>query len=67
MVGMNRSVRANGKGFFEFLRIEQKDGKLAYLAMPAGSVLMFLRTCQLVWRLVRDRQAGTKFGMDLQD
>ena len=36
MVGMNRSMRPNGKAFFEFLRIEQKDGKLAYVAMPGG-------------------------------
>ena len=28
---------------------------LAYLAMPVGSALMFLRTCQLLWRLARER------------
>jgi hypothetical protein len=36
MVGMNRSIQKSGKAFFEFLRIEQRDGKLAYVAMPGG-------------------------------
>jgi hypothetical protein len=36
MVGMNRSINSKGKGTFEFLRIEQRDGKLAYVAMPGG-------------------------------
>jgi C4-dicarboxylate transporter DctQ subunit len=40
---------------------------LAYLAMPAGSALMFLRACQLLWRLVRERANDGKFAMDLQD
>lgn len=40
---------------------------LAYLAMPAGSALMFVRTCQLVARLLRERVKGEKFAMDLQD
>ena len=40
---------------------------LAYLAMPAGSALMILRTCQLLWRLVRERADDSKFAMDLQD
>lgn len=40
---------------------------LAYLAMPAGSALMFLRICQQLWRLLRDPRAGTTFAMDLQD
>ena len=40
---------------------------LAYLAMPAGSALMLLRACQLLLRLVREKQAGGKFAMDLQD
>ena len=40
---------------------------LAYLAMPAGSALMILRACQLLWRLVRERADDGKFAMDLQD
>ncbi len=36
MLGTHRDVRPNKKTFFEFLRIEEKDGKLTYLAMPAG-------------------------------
>jgi C4-dicarboxylate transporter DctQ subunit len=40
---------------------------LAYLAMPAGSALMILRTCQLLWRLLHEHDEGAKFAMDLQD
>ena len=40
---------------------------LTYLAMPVGSALMFLRTGQLAWRLLRDRASGERFAMDLQD
>ena len=40
---------------------------LAYLAMPAGSALMMVRTCQLIWRLARERVREEKFTMDLQD
>ena len=40
---------------------------LAYLAMPAGSALMMVRTCQLIWRLARERVRDEKFAMDLQD
>ena len=36
MVGMGKSVSAKGKVSFEFLRIAEADGKLAYLAMPGG-------------------------------
>lgn len=36
MVGMTREVRPNRKARFEFLRIEEKDGKLVYVAMPGG-------------------------------
>ena len=36
MLGMHRDVRPNGKVFFEFLRIERRDGKLAYVAQPRG-------------------------------
>ena len=36
MLGLHRDVRPNGKGFFEFLRIQQKDGVVTYLAMPGG-------------------------------
>src|SRR3954453_2198381 len=34
MIGMHEDVLANGKTSFEFLRIEKRDGKLVYLAMP---------------------------------
>ncbi len=40
---------------------------LAYLAMPVGSALMFLRTCQLIVRLLRESTKDGKFAMDLQD
>lgn len=40
---------------------------LAYLAMPVGSALMFLRTCQLAWRLIRDDRAGERVAADLRD
>jgi TRAP-type C4-dicarboxylate transport system permease small subunit len=40
---------------------------LAYLAMPVGSALMLLRTCQLVRRLLRTRATSEHFAMDLQD
>lgn len=36
MVGMGKSVSAKGKASFEFLRIAEVDGKLAYLAMPGA-------------------------------
>jgi len=31
---------------------------LTYLAMPVGSVLMFLRTAQLLWRVIMDEAAA---------
>jgi hypothetical protein len=34
MVGMHQDVLASGKSSFEFLRIERREGKLVYLAMP---------------------------------
>jgi hypothetical protein len=34
MVGMHQDVVAGGRISFEFLRIERRDGKLVYLAMP---------------------------------
>ena len=36
MLGMHRDVKRGGKFSFEFLRIEEKDGSLVYLAMPSG-------------------------------
>ena len=39
MVGMNRTVAPDGKTSFEFLRIQKKDGVVAYLAMPGGGPL----------------------------
>jgi TRAP-type C4-dicarboxylate transport system permease small subunit len=40
---------------------------LAYLAMPVGSALMFMRTCQLLWRLLSQKVVSERFAMDLQD
>jgi hypothetical protein len=34
MVGMHQKVTSDGRKTFEFLRIERRDGKLVYLAMP---------------------------------
>jgi len=56
-------VRASG----QVTPVMQAPMWLAYLAMPAGSALMFLRTCQVMWRLVRDRQAAGQLAMDLKD
>lgn len=36
MLGVHRDVRPDGKASFEFLRVEMKDGRLTYLAMPGG-------------------------------
>ena len=36
MLGMSKTVNANGKLEFEFLRIVNDGGKPAYLAMPQG-------------------------------
>jgi C4-dicarboxylate transporter DctQ subunit len=56
-------VRASG----QVTPVMQAPMWLTYLAMPVGSALMFLRTCQLLWRLARDPRMDTKFAMDLQD
>lgn len=40
---------------------------VTYLAMPVGSALMFLRTAQLVWRMLREKRVSEHFAMDLQD
>ena len=40
---------------------------LAYLAMPVGCALMFLRTCQLVWRIARNDQAVERRVADMRD
>jgi C4-dicarboxylate transporter DctQ subunit len=61
--GHTLRVRSSG----QVTPVMQAPMWLAYLAMPAGSALMFLRICQLVWRLVRERQASGRFAMDLQD
>ena len=37
MLGTNRTVGPKGKTSFEFLRIQEKDGKLAYVAQPGGN------------------------------
>ncbi|HUP48105.1 MAG TPA: DUF6265 family protein [Thermoanaerobaculia bacterium] len=36
MLGLHRDIRPNGKVFFEFLRMERRDGRLAYVAQPGG-------------------------------
>ena len=36
MVGVNRTAKPDGSASFEFLRVETRDGKLAYVAMPGG-------------------------------
>ena len=36
MLGTHRDIRPGGKVAFEFLRIEERDGVLAYLAQPGG-------------------------------
>lgn len=36
MLGMHRDVRPSGKSQFEFIRIEKRDGVLAYVAQPGG-------------------------------
>jgi len=38
MIGMSKTVPAKGKTMFEFVRIAEVDGKLAYLAMPDGQL-----------------------------
>lgn len=37
MLGLNRTVKPGGKTSFEFLRIEMRNGRLAYVAMPRGN------------------------------
>lgn len=36
MIGSNRTIPPKGKTSFEFLRIQEKDGVLAYHAQPGG-------------------------------
>ena len=36
MLGMSKTVNANGRIQFEFLRVADQDGKPAYLAMPSA-------------------------------
>ena len=36
MLGMARTVRANGKASFEFLRIAKTEDGIAYIAQPGG-------------------------------
>ena len=38
LLGMHRDVNANGRSFFEFLRIEETEEGLVYLAQPRGAV-----------------------------
>ena len=36
MLGLNRVIRPGKRAFFEFLRIEERDGEIAYVAQPGG-------------------------------
>lgn len=36
MLALNRSTRPGKRAFFEFLRIEERDGAIAYVAQPGG-------------------------------
>ena len=36
ILGIHRDVRAGGKAFFEYLRIEARDGEVVYIASPMG-------------------------------
>ena len=36
LVGMHKDVREGRAAFFEFLRIEERDGRLCYVASPRG-------------------------------
>lgn len=36
MLGLHRDVAPGSKAFFEFLRIEDRDGELVYVASPRG-------------------------------
>lgn len=36
LLGLHRDVRASGRTFFEFLRIEESDSGLVYVAQPLG-------------------------------
>ena len=62
---LQHTLRVRGSG--QVTPVMQAPMWLAYLAMPAGSVLMMLRSCQVLWRLVDERVDDEKFAMDLQD
>lgn len=59
MVGMNRTVYPNGRTSFEFIRIELRDGKPVYLAMPGGRspATAFPMTSQSANRIVFENPA----------
>ncbi|HVR42101.1 MAG TPA: DUF6265 family protein [Thermoanaerobaculia bacterium] len=38
MLGLNRTIRREGRASFEFLRIEEREGAVTYLASPGGAV-----------------------------
>jgi C4-dicarboxylate transporter, DctQ subunit len=62
---LQHTQRVRGTG--QLTPVMQAPMWLAYLAMPAGTALMILRTCQVLWRVVRERADDGKFAMDLQD
>lgn len=37
MIGAGRTVRGEATRSFEFLRVEEKDGTLVYVALPRGA------------------------------
>jgi hypothetical protein len=51
MLGVHRDVRAGGAAFFEYLRIEAREGKVVYIASPMGS-----GTTEFALALVGDRR-----------
>jgi hypothetical protein len=52
LLGMHRDVGANGRAFFEFLRIEETKEGLVYLAQPKGAVPTAFRMVELSDRRV---------------
>ncbi|MFZ0850006.1 MAG: TRAP transporter small permease [Hyphomicrobiaceae bacterium] len=65
LYSLQHTLRVRGSG--QVTPVMQAPMWLAYLAMPAGSALMMLRSCQVLWRLVGERADDEKFAMDLQD
>ena len=43
MLGMSRTIRANGKTAFEFIRIAKTEDGIAYIAQPGGKPPTFFK------------------------